>query len=881
MRTLLNYIYIIAFLVMLPIIAVAQADPTVVYVRGDYANYTTGGNGSSWENAINGNAYYHWNGACSNGYSIVEYPNAGAGDDVTGNSYFDRMTFIFLHDGQNKYLKVKADNQSFEWTNQEAQATEFYFLPGTIVNGTITRFYICQKSNPNYRMYSKSTLLGTNFYLIDITQTTESVDLFLWRITKNDNTGSVVYFTNNKGLSFGANWLSGSPDGVETSGNKMWKIYDRQKGFQYALVKAKNGSKPSYVFVKEGNYVKTDGNVKARDNSIVIPEGVHLYGSIPNSFTEEAQAGHISEYVEKVKQTRPGMATLSTANMTKVGNVMTIETEDYNTETIFDGLYVYNSDYANNGTVPINDKGKKKVTLCNSIIKGAATISSGLLYNSLVENLLTVQKTGNVYIANVTYTDGGYDGDMADYGVFFKNKKKSSQSPYYDYQLDETEVDASNVSLPTAFDSFGAINYDTDRDLLGNPRKMGSTVDRGAFEAWCVRDGTVIAEYDASRNDRPWNYYPVANTDVYIMNNSTFVLGDNLPTGYELTPRKLLLKNGATLYGQGYNVNVSDISVERTIPKDGLIMSLPFAHTYTQGTAYSYSGTDRSAFNYDIKNANSGCWKQKAAPNANKADECEGVFFVPDITGWSSSEKDAGQKVLRFSSTGTDIYKESGASKSVTLTQYDDYTSTDNAADFTSPENMGWNCIGIPYLVNDYKPYRGTDGAAYTSGDYMMQIPHTLWLYYDNTDSYQPVSSWNDSDWNLAANETAKLWFGEGFFTQTAAVSASESLKFYRPVYEAPTPDPSPAKAMANTRHYVASQKEDMDLDTEQSVILNINRNMLTISNLKGDESIDIYTLEGMQKVKAEGNKGSYSCTLCPGMYVVKVNDLVRKVMVR
>ena len=56
MRTLLNYIYIIAFLVMLPIIAVAQADPAVVYVRCDYANYTSGGNGSDWEHAINGNA---------------------------------------------------------------------------------------------------------------------------------------------------------------------------------------------------------------------------------------------------------------------------------------------------------------------------------------------------------------------------------------------------------------------------------------------------------------------------------------------------------------------------------------------------------------------------------------------------------------------------------------------------------------------------------------------------------------------------------------------------------------------------------------------------------------------------------------------------------
>ena len=873
---------------MLPIIAVAQGGSAVVYIK-TYDNNTTGGSGTSWDDAINGNAYYHYDGSCNNDYKAVSF--TGSDREVTSDTRFDRMTFIFENKKLNLILGTETDtkiylvcrengDKKFEFSTNQSDATEFYLVPAKYDdNGVITRYYICLKSNPKYKMESHSTVLGTDFKVSD-ESTTNLTTAYEWKIYKRGNT---FYFENGDGLSFGRNF-SNSPDGYGGSAanfNKYWTIYDRQKGFQYALVKAKNGSKPSYVFVKEGNYVKTDGNVKARDNSIVIPEGVHLYGSIPNSFTEEAQAGHISEYVEKVKQTRPGMATLATANTTKVGNVMTIETEDYNTETIFDGLYVDNSADANNGTVTINDKGKKKVTLCNSIIKGAATVSSGLLYNSLVENLLTVQKTENVYIANVTYTDGGYNGDMADYGVFFKNKKKSSQFSYYDYQLDETEVDASIGSLLTAFDSFGAINYDTDRDLLGNPRKMGSTVDRGAFEAWCVRDGTVIAEYNASRKDRPWNYYPVANTDVYIMNNSTFVLGDNLPTGYELTPRKLVLKEGAVLYGQGYNVNVSDISVERTIPKDGLIMSLPFAHTYTQGTAYSYSGTDRSAFNYDIKNANSGCWKQKAAPNANKADECEGVFFVPDITGWSSSEKNAGQKVLRFSSTGTAIYTESGASKNVTLTQYDDYTSTYNAADFTSPENMGWNCIGIPYLVNDYKPYRGTDGAAYTSGDYMMQIPHTLWLYYDNTDSYQRVSSWDDSDWNLAANETAKLWFGEGFFTQTAAVSASESLKFYHPVYEAPTPDPSPAKAMANTRHYVASQKEDMDLDTEQSVILNINRSMLTISNLKGDESIDIYTLEGMQKVKTESNKGSYSCTLRPGMYVVKVNDLVRKVMVR
>ena len=812
MRTLLNYIYIIAFLVMLPIIAVAQ-----IYVRNEgYGDK----DGTSWANAIDGNAYYQ----------------------IDAASNFDYYSII-LRSARNSDLRYlcKKSSSGFEFKTSNPSPAVFELRPAGKGLNNLDTYYIYYG---NQRLYASRNVSGYDFDL-----GTGDGESYKWYIVKSGQTWQFYVR--------GKTWGTGSatniylientrhlPDSGIDPDESKWEVMIY--GLQYAIKEASESSPKKTVYLGAGTYQK-----------IYPKNGVSVYGGV---------TGDVAS-VSDLLQTREGIAVA--ANQTNIGTVATYDTYTSGTQTILDGINV-------TGSVSINDGGTKNITLRNSIINGATTVYGGLLYNSLVENLLTVQKTRNVYIANVTYTDGGFDGDMADYGVFFKNKKKSSQSSYYDYQLDETEVDASIGPLPPAFESFGAINYDTDRDLLGNPRKMGSTVDRGAFEAWCVRDGTVIAEYDASRKDRPWNYYPVANTNVFLMDNSTFVLGDNLPTGYELTPRKLLLKEGAVLYGQGYNVNVSDISVERTIPKDGLIMSLPFAHTYTQGTAYSYSGTDRSAFNYDIKNANSGCWKQKAAPNANKADECEGVFFVPDITGWSSSEKDAGQKVLRFSSTGTDIYKESGASKSVTLTQYDDYTSTDNAADFTSPENMGWNCIGIPYLVNDYKPYRGTDG-----GDYMMQIPHTLWLYYDNTDSYQHVSSWDDSDWNLAANETAKLWFGEGFFTQTAAVSASESLKFYHPVYEAPTPDPSPAKAMANTRHYVASQKEDMDLDTEQSVILNINRNMLTISNLNGDEGIDIYTLEGMQKVKTESKKGSYSCTLRPGMYVVKVNDLVRKVMVR
>ena len=415
---------------MLPLIAVAQGDPAVVYVRCDYANYTSGGNGSDWEHAIHGNAYYHYDGTCDNDYKAVSF--TGSDREVTSDTRFDRMTFIFQNQkilGDIIYLKCKDDDiTKFEWSDTKEGATEFYFYPARWDNGTITRYYICLKSNPKYKMESHAQGAGTDFSLVDETKTTLTT-AYLWRIYKVGNT---FYFENDDGKSFGRN-INNLPDGYGGSAvnfNKYWTIYDRQKGFQYALVKAKNAAKPSYVFVKEGNYVKTDGNAKARDNSIVMPEGVHLYGSIPNSFTDEAQPGHISEYVEKVKQTRPGMATLETANMTKVGNVMTIETEDYNTETIFDGLYVDSTTTSNTtkyGSVIINDRGKKKVTLCNSIIRCTPKIYNGLLYNSLVEGGITfVTGQTNAYVANVTYT-----GTKGTIGTSFKvkNKTKTSTPP--------------------------------------------------------------------------------------------------------------------------------------------------------------------------------------------------------------------------------------------------------------------------------------------------------------------------------------------------------------------------------------------------------------------------------------------------------------------
>lgn len=111
---------------------------------------------------------------------------------------------------------------------------------------------------------------------------------------------------------------------------------------------------------------------------------------------------------------------------------------------------------------------------------------------------------------------------------------------------------------------------------------------------------------------------------------------------------------------------------------------------------------------------------------------------------------------------------------------------------------MGWNCIGLPWLVSNY----GTADEEELSGESHrnMDVPHTLWLWYDgvtypdgttaaNGDGgFYSVSSWDVSDWHLPATATASIWVGEGIFTQTAAVADKEELTFYRPVYAATAP---------------------------------------------------------------------------------------------
>lgn len=460
--------------------------------------------------------------------------------------------------------------------------------------------------------------------------------------------------------------------------------------------------------------------------------------------------------------------------------------------------------------------------------------------------------------------DGAY-GKIKNPGIFgyyynigrIGDSNKSTNADL-NYQLSETSkyidmCEAVNPLTGVADNLAQFINYKTDRDILGNPRLLAGVtagkgdepnktyLDRGAFETWKVeydwhtghdksiaqQDGYKSTTAGTYEDDIKYTFYPHAGSAVYLMGK--YIVLDAPGAGYDETtsnPGFLLVKDGANLYTNGRHTTVAYVAVERKVKENGSIVALPYAMKFgknvavvetdgtdlkltpTYGSTSLYSGTDRMDWKYVFQKENSKCWKGVAEDAAVAA--CKGVLYEPN-KGIAFTD---GEALLRFTAQGTVIndyiYEEYETAKKVTLTQYDDAQSTNDGADFTKNENMGWNCIGVPYLVSDYKPYekvKVTNEAKRTiekdnEGNYSMNIPHTLWLYYDgkadaegnplapdgkdvNGDGgYYSVKSWSSeyADWHLADTETPAIWVGEGFFTQTATLSDTENLTFYRPV---------------------------------------------------------------------------------------------------
>ena len=542
------------------------------------------------------------------------------------------------------------------------------------------------------------------------------------------------------------------------------------------------------------------------------------------------------------------------------------------------------------------------------------------IYNSLVNY------AGHAATEN---TLSGYNYKVADKNL---NYQLTEQSQHID-QCAATNPIAGVGNLAQFID------YATDRDLLGNPRLLSGVssadkIDRGAFETWRI-DNSVVQTTSKDADGNLTNYYPHQGSVVYIMKGNKLVLepyetttttdsetGTSVVTqtaGTALRPAYLLVQDGASLYGGGNAVGVGYVGLERAASNSGSMVSLPYAMHYlganaaTNGVgsptytadgvlsltaasaeAYSYNGVGRSAWNAAFYDTQSQYWTALSATADEATEACRGLLYKP-----------AASATYRFTAQGKEddmgayVYTETagGTSKTITLTQYDDRTSTNGAADFTSKEDMGWNCIGLPWLVSDYS----TMMQETFTGDSRrnLYIPHTLWLWYDgkaypdgtttaNGDGgFYSVSSWDAGDWNLATGASARIWAGEGIFTQTSAVSASEDLVFYRPVYDSSNPakgtdmdfadDADSASTRANARYYAASPSDDVRGD----IAISVRGHMVSVSGLLGGEHVAIYDASGRLCHAAIAPAGQYSTTIAAsGVYVVRVNGKVKKVRI-
>ena len=301
----------------------------------------------------------------------------------------------------------------------------------------------------------------------------------------------------------------------------------------------------------------------------------------------------------------------------------------------------------------------------------------------------------------------------------------------------------------------------------------------GCFETWSIADEeSRFATADDNR-------YPHEGSVVYIGKNASLSLGntENAPqifTGENaFMPGYLLLKSGASLYGNGNIIRAAYVAAERSFPKGTQysLMSMPFPYDYANAltttvddngnitekeyslvTGKSYDGEKRSAWDYDFHTSDSPCWEQMST---TQVAACDGWL----LNFGSPLTEDVTVRLTGFGSQNGDyVYSEDGKAKTVTLTQYNK-VATDGSAHFTKLENMGWNLKGMPWLVSGYNTAGVVSGSKYN-----MNVPHVLYTVTADGNNFTTARSWYYDD-------SPSLDFGSAFFTQTAIIGDKNTEK--------------------------------------------------------------------------------------------------------
>ena len=591
-----------------------------------------------------------------------------------------------------------------------------------------------------------------------------------------------------------------------------------------------NNGQRAYVFVK-GDDVPVP--------ALTMRDGVSVFGSLPKGFFGEAEKtgsstytdNAIAQYIRRVESIRNGIAVRGASSNTLRG-LFAAAGANFNEGFLLDGFRITATGSQTSSVVTLAQPG---AAVKNSVITGntvtgsqpVVSLQQGLLYNSLVygndastavsvgaegyslNNTVVAANSGQTAVSgtnvlNTITVNGGTQGNM--FAPYLAASNAYTQPDYltewqpYHYQLHEQstlinsgeETTAVNKWLSAPLQTY--VNFGHDRDVLGNPRRIGTAFDHGRFETWKIAESTIEAtnETDADYDSNYGGHlYPHAGSVVYVGNNGNLCFHAGCFTDSNpVSPAYLLVQQGGSVYGQGNTLRLPYVAVEKSLTGRYGLVAVPYAyrpaHTVTitdndgaprQALAalshYTYDGEARSAYDYVPKTADSDCWQPAGTSlDANK--------------GWLIDRGTASTtETLRFTDwadvSGASIYTEGedadgNTDKTVTLTQYNSHVlGTNNQPLFTRQENMGWNLVGIPFLVNNYTT--DSDGQ-----DYQMNIPHVTYSINEVTGNFSTTQSWT---------EGASLNVGNAFFTQTAAIADSETLIFHLPVYTVQTPAPA------------------------------------------------------------------------------------------
>ncbi|WP_028910659.1 hypothetical protein [Prevotella sp. AGR2160] len=518
--------------------------------------------------------------------------------------------------------------------------------------------------------------------------------------------------------------------------------------------------------------VYVHGNTIAAASGGTMPSVVNLQGGLLYNALIEGNA---------VGSTTTPVVTLGTKAMLLNGTVIA----DVNGQTAVGGTGLVENSITYN-TADAKAQLIKKLNLNNT------TATTNTILSQTGNPFAPYLNTGNAYTLPTYLTEyTPYHFQLHEQSAALDAGLQTAQNSGVTNPVSSTVTELGQGEIPTGYMS--AIDYATDRDLLGNPRLLANTVDLGCFETWHIAEGQH--RYATSTNNR----YPHEGSVVYIGKNGSLSLGTSDDTQQLFTdnnafmPGYLYLAPGASLYGNGNIIHAAYVAVDHTFDSGTqyALMAFPYAldadnaitvaGNATDGTVtetpftdiqevMTYNGEKRSSWDYSFRETNSACWE---SVTSHTVDATQG--WLAELAAPMSAAT-----TVRFTAwgaqNGTYPYTEGADAKTVTLTQYNHTTSTDGDAHFTKEENMGWNLTGLPYLISGYN----TSHYDQTTG-YDMNVPHLLYTS-DGKGQYATTQSWSDNTMSM----------GQGYFMQTAIIGDAETVTFLHQDVSKATPAAKP-----------------------------------------------------------------------------------------